>query len=91
MYYNDLFVDRNLPNPLNQKEVYTLFKKMMEGDLCARDKIIKHNIKLVIDIVVNKFSTSPYDLKELVSIGIIGLIKSVDTFDISRISFCNLC
>lgn len=84
MYYDTLFVEANLPKPLNQEEIYALFKKMMAGDLNAREEIIQHNIRLVINIVVKNFSTSPYDQKELVSIGIIGLIKSVDTFDINK-------
>ena len=57
---------------------------MKNGDMVARDKIINHNIRLVINEVIKKFPNSPYDVKELVSIGLIGLIKSVDTFDITK-------
>lgn len=73
-----------MPKPLKKEEIYDYFEKMKNGDMAARDKIINHNIRLVINEVIKKFSNSPYDLKELVSIGLIGLIKSVDTFDITK-------
>ncbi len=84
MQFNDLFIDSKLPKPLKKEELYDYFEKMKIGDMAARDKIINHNIRLVISEVIKKFSNSPYDLKELVSIGLIGLIKSVDTFDTTK-------
>ncbi len=83
-YYNDLFVESKLPQPFSQKELYSYFEKMKAGDPTAREEIITHNIRLVINEVVKKFSETHYEEKELVSIGLIGLIKSVDTFDISK-------
>lgn len=83
MYYDHLFIESNLPKPLNQEETYALFKKMMAGDLNAREEIIEHNIRLVKKIAV-RFSNTPYDQKELVAVGIIGLIKSVDSFDFEK-------
>lgn len=79
-----LFIDSKLPGALKKEEIYNYFGKMKLGDMTARDEIIIHNIKLVIHEVLTKFSTTPYDLEELVSIGLIGLIKSVDTFDTSK-------
>lgn len=84
MKFNDLFIDSNLPKILKKEEIYDYFEKMKNGDKIAREKIINHNIRLVINEVLKKFPNSPYDLKELISIGLIGLIKSVDTFDTTK-------
>lgn len=46
--------------------------------------MIEHNIKLVINQVVKKFNNTPYDKEELVSVGLIGLIKAVDAFDYTK-------
>lgn len=81
MNYNELFIEDKLPNPLSQSELYSYFEKMKSGDTKAREIIIKHNIKLVFNQVIKRFYNAPYEKKELVSI---GLIKSVDTFDISK-------
>lgn len=84
MQYNDLFIDNDLPKPLSKQEIYGYFEKYNSGDRMAREIIIKHNIRFVISQVIRKFGNTPYDKNELVSVGIIGLIKSVDTFDISK-------
>jgi len=82
--FDESFINVDLPLPLSMEELYCYFEKMKLGDQNARDVIICHNIRLVIDEVAKKFSNTSYDLKELVSVGLIGLIKSVDTFDISK-------
>jgi len=82
--YNDLFVEDNLPNPLEKEELYMYLEKVREGDLKAREEVITHNIKLVISIVQNRFNNTPYEGKELVSVGITGLTKAVDTFKIEN-------
>lgn len=84
MNYKGLFIDETLPKSLNNEELYNYFEKMKLGDMTARDEIINHNIELVIGEVVRKFSDTPYELNELVSIGLVGLIKSVDNFDITK-------
>lgn len=82
---SNLFIEeQELPKPLKKIEVYELMKKYKNGDKSARDKLIYHNIRLVIYEVNGKFNTSNYDLQELVGVGNIGLIKAVDTFDISK-------
>lgn len=78
---NDLFIDNELPEPLSKEELYECFKKFRLGDNRSKEKIIIHNIKLVIKLV-GKFNY--YDKKELVSIGLIGLINAVNSFDINR-------
>lgn len=81
---NELFIDQNLPNPLSKNEIYELFKKYKNGDNKARDTIIIHNIKLVLHRVMKRFNNTSYENCELVEIGLIGLIKAVDSFNIDR-------
>jgi len=68
---------------------------MREGSKEARQILIVHNTRLVIYQVVNKFCRFDYDKKELVCVGIVGLIKAIDTFDISKgykfISYATTC
>lgn len=82
MNYNDGFVDSNLPAPLTRDQICEYFKKYQLGDESAKD-IISHNIRLVI-YQAKKFINTDYDMEDLVSIGIMGLIKSIDTFDLSK-------
>ena len=84
MEYDDIFIVSKVPKPLPKSKLYDYLKKCSLGDNDAREKIIKHNIRLVIYQVNKKFSNTPYEKKELVSIGLIGLIKGVDTFDIEK-------
>lgn len=84
MEYDDIFIVSKAPKPLPKSELYDYLKKYSLGDVEAREKIIKHNIRLVINQVKKNFPNTPYERKELVSIGLIGLIKGVDTFDIEK-------
>lgn len=84
MIYNKLFIDEGLYPLLNKTELHDYFEKYKAGDYTARDILIQHNVRLVIYYVVTKFKKTSYDLQELVSVGMIGLIKSVDTFDVSK-------
>ena len=82
---NNLFYEGDkLPEPLTKNETYDLFLKIKKGDSKARDIIIIHNIRLVIYEVVKKFSSNLYDKQDLVSIGIIGLVKAIDSFNITK-------
>lgn len=85
MNYDDLFVTFDLPKPLSKSEFYEYLKKYQEeGNELARKKIIEQSIRLVIYEVKKRFKKTSCDQKELVSLGLLGLIKSIDTFDISR-------
>lgn len=53
------------------------------GDRSAREKIIRHNLRLVAH-VAKKYYAQPGDQEDLISIGTIGLMKAVDTFDTTR-------
>ena len=73
----------SFPPPLKAKQEQALFKKFKEGDKRAREALIEHNLRLVAHIVKKYYSSSSFQ-DDLVSIGIIGLIKSIDTYDIDR-------
>jgi RNA polymerase sporulation-specific sigma factor len=67
------------PPPLSKEEESMLFRKKIEGDLKARDKLIEHNLRLVSHII-RKYYSSFENPDELLSIGSVGLIKAVDSF-----------
>lgn len=69
------------PKALPEDVQLAYFKRLRKGDLSVREELINHNIKLVIHIVMNKFYNTSYDMDDLVSEGIIGLMNAVDTFD----------
>lgn len=84
MLDNKLFISSDLPAPLENDEVIQYIKKAHNGDLQARKKVIIHNIRLVLSIVLKKYNNTPYDKEELVSVGFLGLIHAIDTFDIEK-------
>lgn len=85
MNLNELFISfDNLPGALDTVELNVLFKQMKLGNEEAREKIINHNIKLVIYLINRKFNRANCEKKELVSVGLMALIRAVDTFDISK-------
>ena len=73
----------SFPRPLNAREEEAAFAALRSGDLSAREKLIRHNLRLVAHIV-KKYYALPGDQEDLVSIGTIGLMKAVDTFDSDR-------
>lgn len=83
MIKKEQFIDANLPYPLSKEELYQCFQKYYSGDKEAKEKIIKSNIRLVIHQAL-KFYNTPYEQEELISVGLIGLLKSVDAFDETR-------
>lgn len=68
-----------LPPPLTKEEEYALALKSSEGDKFARDKLIEHNLRLVV-FLAKKYENTGYDIEDLVSIGSIGLIKGINTY-----------
>lgn len=69
----------NLPEPLSIEEEQQLSESLAEGDDTAREKLIVHNLRLVV-YIAKKFENSGVNLDDLISIGTIGLIKAVNTF-----------
>ncbi len=70
----------SFPKALSAKEERQCLEAMAAGDRRARQKLIEHNLRLVAHIV-RKYYASASDQDDLISIGTIGLIKAVDTFD----------
>ena len=87
MKYDELFIDGEIPKRLSNKETLALFDRMKQGDMEAREELISGNIDLVIQCVRNNFMDAKYDKKELVSVGCLGLIKAVDTYDITKCKY----
>ncbi len=85
LFFFALHVDSQniFPKPLSKKEEEEYFKLMAEGDSKAREKLINHNLRLVAHII-KKYYSNIKDQDELISIGTIGLIKAVSTFDYSK-------
>ena len=73
----------SFPRPLTAREELAAFAALRTGDPAAREKLIRHNLRLVAHIV-KKYYALPGDQEDLISIGTIGLMKAVDTFDSTR-------
>lgn len=71
---------KSFPKPLSTKEETDYLRRCKEGDKEARDKLIEHNLRLVAHIV-KKYNMVDKETDDLISIGTIGLIKAIDTFD----------
>lgn len=71
---------QGFPPPLDAKEERESFIQARAGDMKAREKLIVHNLRLVSHIV-RKYYSAAADQEDLVSLGTIGLIKGVDSFD----------
>ena len=72
-----------LPEPLSKEEEVYYVKKAMDGDIKAKDKLIEHNLRLVV-YLSKKYENTGVDLEDLVSIGSIGLIKGVNTYKLDK-------
>ncbi len=68
------------PQPLSEEEEAKFLELMQKGDEEARNILIKHNLRLVAHIT-KKFDGTNEDIDDLISIGTIGLIKGINTFD----------
>ncbi len=73
----------SFPMPLGYKEERELQIKMENGDKKARERLIEHNLRLVAH-VAKKYSSNQVDQDDLISIGTIGLIKAVSSFDYKK-------
>ena len=69
----------SFPRALSAAAERRALDEMAKGDKVARQKLIEHNLRLVAHIVKKYYGGS--DQEDLISIGTIGLIKAVDTFD----------
>ena len=71
---------KTFPQPLSAREERECLKRYKEGDQEAREILINRNMRLVAH-VIKKYQTSDYDMEDLLSVGTIGLIKAVNTFN----------
>lgn len=71
---------QSFPKPLSAKEEKECIKKCRAGDLEARNCLIEKNLRLVA-YIARKYNMGDKDMDDLISIGTIGLIKGIDTFD----------
>ena len=72
-----------LPPPLSKEEENRLVELSMAGDKEAKNKLIVHNLRLVV-FLAKKYENTKIDLEDLVSIGTIGLIKGVNTYKLDK-------
>ena len=71
------------PMPLSEKEEAELLAKLQDGDGEARNILVERNLRLVAHIV-KKFENTGEETDDLISIGTIGLIKAINTFDVTQ-------
>lgn len=83
-----------LPPPLEKDEEDKLIDLSFNGDMNARNKLIEHNLRLVV-FLAKRYENTKVDLEDLVSIGSIGLIKGINTFskdkNIKLATYCSRC
>ena len=72
-----------LPEPLSKEDEIYYVEKAMKGITSAKDKLIEHNLRLVV-FLAKKYENTGVDLEDLVSIGTIGLIKGINTYKLDK-------
>lgn len=72
-----------LPTPLGRAEEAALIQQLGEGDAQARDQLIEHNLRLVV-YIARRFENTGVYIEDLISIGTIGLIKAVESYQPSK-------
>ncbi|HHX77223.1 MAG TPA: RNA polymerase sporulation sigma factor SigK [Firmicutes bacterium] len=75
--------NNSFPKPLKKEEEKEYLEKMLQGDLQARRTLIERNLRLVAHMI-KKFDQTGEDQEDLISIGTIGLIKAINTYDYSK-------
>ncbi len=82
LFTNYINTVQGFPKPLSIEEEREEFEKMKKGDKDARKKLISHNLRLVAHVV--KKYTNSLEVDDLLSVGTIGLIKAIDTFNYDK-------
>ena len=73
----------SFPKPLTKSEEKAYLEKAANGDICARNTLVEHNLRLVAHII-KKYYQNAGGQEDLVSIGTIGLIKAINTYDLNK-------
>ena len=84
--FEDIFYiggNDNLPAPLEPEEEAEEIEKLSNGDKEAKKKLVEHNLRLVV-YIAKKFENTGVGLEDLISIGTIGLMKAINTFNSSK-------
>lgn len=72
-----------LPSPLDRQEEAVVLQRLADGDEAARSTLIERNLRLVV-YIARKFENTGINIEDLISIGTIGLIKAINTFDLEK-------
>lgn len=88
--FNTLFISLKIapnsgsfPKPLSKEQEREALERMAAGDAKARDLLIEHNLRLVAH-VVKKYYSARDDAEDLISVGSVGLIKAIESFDTGK-------
>jgi RNA polymerase sporulation-specific sigma factor len=74
------FVSGNhFPHPLSEEDERTCLQAVKRGDMKSRNTLVEHNLRLVAHIV-KKFDPHPQEIEDMISIGSIGLVKAINTY-----------
>ncbi len=76
-------VNTSLLKVLSKNEMLKLFKDFQSGDLNAKDELVNGNLKLVLSIL-KKYTNRSYNMDDLFQVGVVGLIKAINNFDLSH-------
>lgn len=80
LFFTGSYSNNVFPDPLSSEDETKYIELMLQGDKNARNKLIEHNLRLVAHIV-KKFESKNTDSDDLISIGTIGLIKGIDSYN----------
>ncbi len=72
-----------LPQPFTEQEEREILTRLSEGERGMKDTVVERNLRLVV-YIARRYENSGVDMEDLISIGTIGLMKAVDSFDISK-------
>lgn len=78
-----VFFLKTFPQPLSAREEREYLERYRSGDQAAREELIYRNMRLVAH-VIKKYQNSEYEMEDLLSVGTIGLIKAVNTFNMEK-------
>jgi len=74
----------SLPQVIDREELIKYLKRIDDGDRLARDRVIKHSLRLIANVIEKKFLNTCLDQEDLFAVGLIGLIKAVDSFNLKK-------
>ena len=74
---------QSLPEPLSPEEEENALEKLSKNDINGRQTLVEHNLRLVV-YIAKKFENTGIGIEDLVSIGTIGLMKAINTFNTDK-------